>query len=56
MSMNFPTTTHHPRYIERPDDDLPNVPYPWQPPASGQARRAMPQQLNHLEEVNHGWN
>jgi len=25
----------------------------WQPPASGQARRAMPQQLSHLEP-NHG--
>jgi hypothetical protein len=50
MSMKTPAPTHHPRYIERPDDDLPNVPYPWQQPGSGQARRAMPQQLNHPEE------
>ena len=48
-------TTHHPlRQIEqRRDDDEPGVPYPWQPPASAQARRAMPQQLSHLEP-NHG--
>jgi hypothetical protein len=51
MSMNYPAPNHHPRCFERPDDDLPNVPYPWQPPASGQASRADRQQLAHLGEV-----
>jgi hypothetical protein len=49
-------TDHHPRYIERPDDDLPNAPWPWQPEPSGQSRRADPQHLAHLVEVNHGGN
>jgi hypothetical protein len=49
-----PSAPSHPlRYVERPDDDLPNVPYPWQPPASGQAARADRQQLADLE-VNRG--
>jgi hypothetical protein len=57
--MNYPTHHHHPRQIERPDDDLPNAPmapWPWQPPASGQARRAESQRLAGLVEVNHGGN
>ena len=49
-----PSAPSHPlRYIERPDDDLPNVPYPWQPPESGQFQRAERQRIEHLE-VNHG--
>ena len=44
-----------PRQIERPDDDLPNAPWPWQPEPSGQARRAC-QKLTALVEVNHGRN
>ena len=49
--MNYPAPTqHHPRQIEqRRDDDEPGVPWPWQPPASGQSRRAERQQLAHLE-------
>ena len=52
--MNYPTSHHHqPRQIEaRRDDDepcTPMAPWPWQPPASGQARRAERQQLAHLE-------
>jgi len=53
--MNYPAPSYHPtRQIERPDDDLPNVPYPWQPEPSGQARRSECQKLAHLAEVNHG--
>jgi len=49
--MNYPTPTHHhPRLIEqRRDDDEPAVPYPWQPPASGQFQRAERQRIEHLE-------
>jgi len=55
--MNYPTHHHHPRQIEqRRDDDEPGVPWPWQPPASGQARRAERQRLAGLVEVNHGGN
>jgi len=51
--MTYPNPTHHPpRLIEqRRDDDEPGVPYPWQPPASGQARRAERQQLADLEPI-----
>ena len=51
--MNYPAPHHHqPRQIEqRRDDDEPVVPWPWQPPASGQARRAERQQLAHLEPI-----
>jgi hypothetical protein len=50
--MRNPAPHHHPRQIERPDDDLPNVPYPWQPEPSGQARRSECQKLAHLEPSN----
>jgi len=54
--MNYPAPSYHqPRQIEqRRDDDEPGVPWPWQPPASGQARRAERLQRAHLVEVNHG--
>jgi len=50
--MNYPTPTHHPpRLIEqRRDDDEPAPPWPWQPPASGQAARADRQRVEHLGE------
>jgi len=54
--MNYPAHNHHPRLLEqRRDDDEPAPPWPWQPPASGQAARADRQQLAHLGEVNDGW-
>jgi len=54
--MNYPAPSHHhPRQIEaRRDDDepcTPMAPWPWQPPASGQARRAERQKLADLEPV-----
>jgi hypothetical protein len=53
--MNNPAPHHQPRQIEaRRDDDTPGAPlapWPWIEPASGQARRAMPQQLANLGEV-----
>jgi hypothetical protein len=53
--MTYPTTHHPPRLIEqRRDDDEPAVPWPWQPPASGQAARAECQKLADMGEVNHG--
>jgi len=49
--MNYPTHHHHPRQIEvRRDDDEPAPPWPWQPPASGQAARAECQKLADLGE------
>jgi len=51
--MNYPTHHHHPRLIEqRRDDDTPGAPpWPWQPPASGQAARADRQRVEHLEPI-----
>jgi hypothetical protein len=52
--MNYPSPTHHPlRQIELlRDDDTPGAPpWPWQPPASGQAARAECQQLADLEPI-----
>jgi len=52
--MNYPSPIHHhPRQIEvLRDDDTPGAPpWPWQPPASGQAARADRQRVEHLEPI-----
>jgi len=51
--MNYPAPSHHPlRLIEqRRDDDEPSPPWPWQPPASGQAARADRQRVERLEPI-----
>jgi len=52
--MTYQTPQRHPRQIEqRRDDDEPNVPYPWHPEPSGQARRSECQKLADLVEANH---
>ena len=38
--MNQPLPPPRPALDQRRDDDEPSPPWPWQPPASGQARRA----------------
>lgn len=48
--MNQPLPPPLLRLDQRRDDDEPNPPWPWQPPASGQARRANQQQHVHLVE------
>ena len=52
VGMTYQPHHHPPRLIEqRRDDDEPAVPWPWQPPASGQAARAECQKLADLEPI-----
>jgi hypothetical protein len=52
VAMTYQTTHHPPRMSEeRRDDDEPAPPWPWQPPASGQAARAECQKLADLEPI-----